>query len=85
MSRSYKKAVYKDNYGSTYKPWAKRAAAKAVRRFSGYIPDGGAYKRLFSSYDICDYISDFRFSLYPWYEWDHKTFLGENGEYHVYK
>lgn len=58
MSRSYKKAILKDGEGG--KKWAKRQASKAVRRYKGEIPNGGAYKKLYESYDIDDYIYDGR-------------------------
>lgn len=83
MSRSHKRLVIKDNYGSSYKPWAKRAASKAVRRFRGYIPNGGSYKRIFNSWNICDFVSDGRFDPWPWQ--DHKTFLGRDNQYRIYK
>lgn len=51
MSRSYKKSpVIADR-----NPWAKRQANKAVRKYKGFIPNGGAFKKIYCSYDICDY------------------------------
>ena len=35
------------------KRWWKRQASKAVRRAD--VQDGGTYKRVYDSYDICDY------------------------------
>ena len=58
MSRSYKAAVTKDN--DNRKTFDKRNAAKAVRN-NRDIPNGGAYKKLFCSYDIADFVSDERF------------------------
>ena len=58
MSRSYKKAIIKDHGKSTYID--KRMASKAVRRCK-HIDSGGAYKKVFCSYSICDYIFDMRF------------------------
>lgn len=51
MSRSYKKnPIIKDkNKGM------KQIANKKVRHHKGNIANGNAYKKLFSSYDICDY------------------------------
>lgn len=50
MSRSYKKTLgYCDR-----NPWAKRQANKKVRR-TWDIDSGGAYKKLYDSYAICDY------------------------------
>ena len=37
-----------------YYPWAKRQASKKVRRTCG-IDDGGAYKKVYESWDIRDY------------------------------
>ena len=58
MSRSYKKAIIKDHGKSTYID--KRMASKAVRRCKN-VGNGGAYKKVFCSYDICDYVFDMRF------------------------
>ena len=53
MSRSYKKSyIAKDEYHG--KKVLKRHANKRVRQ-CGNIPDGGRYKRLFDSWEICDY------------------------------
>ena len=52
MSRSYKAPWVK---GGGFPPkWAKRQAAKKVRRSD--VDDGASYKRVYSSYDIHDYI-----------------------------
>lgn len=52
MSRSYKKTpMVKDkNKG------AKKLANKKVRRYKGAIKNGGFYRKIFCSYDICDYM-----------------------------
>ena len=54
MSRSYKKnPVTKDNY-----PGAKRAANKKVRRTLDLpIRKGNSYKKVFSQWDIRDWVS----------------------------
>lgn len=50
MSRSFKKiAIIKDQV-----TWMKRYANKKVRRTPN-IPNGKAYRKLFDSWDICDY------------------------------
>ena len=54
MSRSYKKTPGFTDY-SRYRCLSKKFANKAVRNYKGEIPDGGAYKKLFQSLDICDY------------------------------
>ena len=60
MSRSYKKAVIKyapfGNYG-------KKKANRAVRRATN-LQSGGAYKKVYSQYDIHDLIYDGRFERY---------------------
>lgn len=58
MSRSYKRAVFKDHGKYTYID--KRLASKAVRRATG-LPDGMGYRRVYNSWNICDYIFDLRF------------------------
>ena len=50
MARSYKKQLgYCDR-----NPWNKNQANRRVRRKLD-IQDGGAYRKLFCSYNICDY------------------------------
>jgi hypothetical protein len=56
MSRSYKKhPVTKDTSGSAYRKWAKRQAAKRVRR-SVSVPDGKSYRKFYDPWNISDYI-----------------------------
>ena len=51
MSRSYKKVpCYKD-----YNRGMKQCANRHLRRNYLDIPSGRAYKKIFCSYDICDY------------------------------
>jgi hypothetical protein len=64
MSRSYRKPIIKDGYGSKWKAVAKRHAARAVR-IEDEVANGAAYKRHFNSWDICDY--KFELTRYP--EW----------------
>lgn len=60
MSRSYKKhPYYTDNPASGIK----RIANKIVRQYKHKIANGKAYKRLFCSYDIHDWIT-----RWPWAE-----------------
>lgn len=54
MSRSYKKVPGWTDYSRNRTRWSKRTASKAVRR-SKNVPDGGAYKRAYCSYDIRDW------------------------------
>ena len=56
MSRSYKKTpIQKDNVGG--RKHAKRTANKKVRQYKGEIADGKAYRKLYCSWDIYDWIS----------------------------
>ena len=58
MSRSYKRAVHK------YAPegnWGKKQANRAVRRAKN-VPDGMAYKKVFSTWDVHDCIWDGRYA-----------------------
>jgi hypothetical protein len=54
MSRSRKKVWGWTDHRSPHSRIAKRFANKKVRHAGG-IPNGGAYKKLFCSWDICDY------------------------------
>jgi hypothetical protein len=56
MSRSYKKYPHHGDYNRSYTKWAKRQAAKSVRRSVSFDTKGKLYRKLFSSYDIRDYI-----------------------------
>lgn len=51
MSRSYKKTPINK---TVVDKKAKSFANRAVRRFKGSIPNGNAYKRIYSSWDIYD-------------------------------
>ena len=55
MSRSRKNVSCFSDYSRNYNWWAKRQASKAVRRFNGEIKNGKSYRKVFCSYDICDY------------------------------
>lgn len=56
MSRSYKKTpVIKDSgLKSSANKSAKQIANRTVRR-KKYIPNGGGYKKIYCSWNICDY------------------------------
>lgn len=54
MSRSYRAPYWCDGYGSKTKKLTKRMANRAVRN-SKEVASGKAYKKVFSSYDICDF------------------------------
>jgi hypothetical protein len=60
MSKSFKKhPVCTDSHRDSTS--IKRVANKAVRQCNGSIPNGRAYRKLFCSWNICDY--KFRNSL----------------------
>lgn len=55
MSRSFKKNAYiKDGYGSKWKKQAKRRANSKVKSEDD-IANGGSYKKVSNSWDICDW------------------------------
>lgn len=54
MSRSYSRFAVITDYGRNYTSWAKRQASKKVRRTCG-IDNGGAYKKVYESWDIRDF------------------------------
>jgi hypothetical protein len=54
MSRSYKKFPGYTDHHTPHSRWAKRQASKAVRRTFD-LSDGRSYKKVYPSYDICDY------------------------------
>lgn len=55
MSRSYKKNLYiKDGYGSKWKKKAKKQANNKVKH-EKEVADGGAYKKVSNSWNICDW------------------------------
>jgi hypothetical protein len=60
MSRSKRKPVFKEGYGSKTKGRSKQLANRATR-VTKEVANGGAFKKVFNSWDICDYIADCRF------------------------
>ncbi len=76
MSRSYKHSpVYTD--GRNGQVISKRYANKAVRKYKNKIAKGKAYKKLFCSWDIHDYISR--------WTWEEAKKEWENDKYNYYK
>lgn len=55
MARSYKEPIITQGYGKSRRKYAKRAANKSVRAFKGELPFGNWFKRLYQSWDICDW------------------------------
>ena len=84
MAHSYRKAIYKDGYGSSHKAEMKRMANKAVRRYEGAIPDGGAYKKIFCSWEISDYEFDYAHRRQPPRD-EPSAFRGDDGAWYVSK
>jgi hypothetical protein len=54
MSRSYRKPYWTQGYGGDWRRFAKQQAAKQVRK-APFVGDFGYYKRLYNSWDICDF------------------------------
>lgn len=54
MSRSYSRFAVVTDYSRNRTRWTKRQASKKVRRSCG-IDDGGAYKKVYESWDIRDF------------------------------
>jgi len=55
MSRSYRKPYWTQGYGGIWRKFAKRLAAKRARK-TKIVSDGKYYRKLYNSWDICDYI-----------------------------
>lgn len=51
MSRSYKK----EPWICDRSPYNKNQANRRVRRYKRKLKDGRSYRKLYSSYDICDF------------------------------
>lgn len=57
MSRSTKKSPVWTEQSKRCTRWVKRQAGKAVRRYKSDIANGKSYRKLFCSWNICDYRS----------------------------
>lgn len=56
MSRSYKKTPYAgDCKGKIAKRFANKAVRNYLKKLSNDHPDNGSYKKLYETWDICDY------------------------------
>ncbi|MDG0810534.1 hypothetical protein [Cohnella rhizosphaerae] len=55
MSRSFKKTPVCNDHATPYTHLAKRMASKAVRRYNGEIANGKWYRKVYCSWNICDY------------------------------
>lgn len=54
MSRSYKKHPWATDSHKN-KKFLKKIANRRVRRFNHKLANGSAYRKLYQSYEICDY------------------------------
>ncbi|MBD2865932.1 hypothetical protein [Paenibacillus oceani] len=55
MSRSFKNSPVMTDHVTPGTRWAKRQAAKAVRRYAGCLTNGKSYRKVFNPWNICDY------------------------------
>ncbi|SEU27919.1 hypothetical protein [Paenibacillus sp. NFR01] len=55
MSRSVKKSPACTDHRTPGTRWSKRQASKAVRRYAEEIQDGKWYRKVYCSWNICDY------------------------------
>jgi hypothetical protein len=56
MSRSYRKPINKDGYGTKRRRLEKSIANRVIRK-AEHIPDGKAYRKWYDSWNICDWRS----------------------------
>lgn len=71
MSRSYRKHLILKGSGSKYVTFAKNQANRRIRRMKGEIPDGNSYRKIYDSWNICDYSC--RYDPNPHYYYSFKT------------
>ena len=55
MARSFKKTPGYTNSGSRGRKFAKRWANRKVRQIKGDLPNGGSYRKVYDSWNICDF------------------------------
>ena len=81
MSRSYKKFPFCKCENSCKS--GKKFANKKVRRHKKEISNGRSYKKLYESWDICDYRSSMTWQ--EWQEWcHHPRWWGRKQEEPIY-
>lgn len=68
MGKSMKKTPVCKQTSSPYSRWAKRQASKAVRRFINEPSRGCWYRKVYCSWNICDYRSyqTLREAIFEW-------------------
>ncbi|WP_138754250.1 hypothetical protein [Paenibacillus sinopodophylli] len=76
MSRSIKKSPAWTDHTSPGTRWSKRQAAKAVRRYSENVQNGKWYRKIYCSWNICDY-RFFKTRQQAIKEWQTSTWLPE--------
>lgn len=75
---SFRVAMFKDLDNTPgARKYAKRQASKRVRRYRHFLPNGGAYKHVYNSWDICDFRSDARFGDFA--TWNDKPYYIKRG------
>ncbi|MFD1954844.1 hypothetical protein ACFSL6_11885 [Paenibacillus thailandensis] len=74
MSRSIKKSPVLTDHHTPGTRWSKWQANKAVRRFRGDIQHGKWYRKLYCSWNICDYRS-FKTKQQAIHEWETSRWL----------
>lgn len=67
MSRSRKKFPAASDYSRASTRFYKNQANRVIRRYKKGIPDGSSYKKLYCTWNICDY--KFVFFDKKWDEW----------------
>lgn len=75
MSRSYRKAIKTDGYGTKFKRWMKKYSNKKVRKYP-ICADGKFYRKILDPWMICDYIIP--------YEWWSKNDKDWNEHHEMY-
>jgi hypothetical protein len=81
VSRTYKRNVIKCE-GQCWRKFAKRQAAKSVRRAKN-VPDGRKYRQIYDSWGIYDLIFDMRYDYWEIGRGVHRRFK-KNGQWYYY-
>jgi hypothetical protein len=75
MSRSRKKPWITDT--NSARKFFKRTANKTVRKYKSVIPDGMGYKKLYCSWNICDYrwLQEIPHENDDMYDWQYRLYI----------
>ncbi|WP_150274875.1 hypothetical protein [Paenibacillus tepidiphilus] len=76
MSHSVKQSPAHTDHRTPGTRWSKRLASKTVRRFTGDVSNGKWYRKLFSSWNICDY-HFYKTKQQAVHEWETTAWLQE--------